>query len=236
MQRVITLEQFSGPLDALLAMVEEERLSINEISLSQIADQYIAQIKQAEEFSKEELAAFLVIAATLILIKSRSLLPHLTLTSKEEESIDELQQRLRVFQFFKMLAGHLNEFQRQRLRLVGREAYAGLQMVFMPPDGITVQHFSQALQALIHVLPMKEYLPSEIIEKAITLEEKIEEIRTRVERALYASFDDIKKHAKEKIEVIVAFLALLELVKQGALIFEQRELFGNIKLNKRFDG
>ena len=66
----------------------------------------------------------------------------------------------------------------------------------------------------------------------MSIEDKIKEIRTRVEEALYASFDDIKQHAKEKIEVIVAFLALLELVKQGALLFEQRELFGSIKLNR----
>ena len=88
MPREVTTERFSGPLDALLMMVEEKKLSINEISLSQIADQYIAQIKQAETLSKEELAMFLVIAATLILIKSRSLLPNLPLTAEEEESID----------------------------------------------------------------------------------------------------------------------------------------------------
>lgn len=233
MPRVITLEQFSGPLDALLAMVEEKKLSINEISLSQIADQYIAQTKQAEECSKEELAAFLVIAATLILIKSRSLLPNLALSPEEEENIDELQQRLRTFQFFKMLTKNLYELQRQRLRLVGREAYAGLQMMFLLPDGITAQHCASALQSLIAAFPIKERLPSETIEKAISIEEKIEEILMRVEKALYASFDDIKQHAKEKVEVIVAFLALLELVKQGALLFEQRELFGSIKLNKR---
>lgn len=233
MPRVITLEQFSGPLDALLVMVEEKKLSINEISLSQIADQYIAQTKQAEKCSKEELAAFLVIAATLILIKSRSLLPNLALSPEEEESIDELQRRLRTFQFFKMLTKNLYELQRQRLRLVGREAYAGLQMMFLPPDGITAQHCARALQSLIAALPTKERLPSETIEKAISIEEKIEEILMRVEKALYASFDDIKQHAKEKVEVIVAFLALLELVKQGALLFEQRELFGSIKLNKQ---
>ena len=213
-------------------MVEEQQLSINEISLSSVADQYIAQIKQAEEHSKEELAIFLVIAATLILIKSRSLLPNLALTAEEEENIDELQQRLRMFQFFKMLSGRLNELQRRRARLVGREAYTGLPMVFLPSHDLAPQHIAQALQALINALPMKDQLPSGVIEKVVSIEDKIKEIRTRVEEALYASFDDIKQHAKEKIEVIVAFLALLELVKQGALLFEQRELFGSIKLNR----
>ena len=232
MQREITLEQFSGPLDTLLMMVEENKLSINEISLSKVADQYVAQIKQAEALSKEELAVFLVIASTLILIKSRSLLPNLTLTTEEEEDIGELQERLRVFQFFKVLAGRLATLQRRHMHLVSREAYAGLQVVFLPPEGLTLHNFAKALEALVRSLPMKGNLPSKIIEKVISIEEKIKEIRMRVEDALYSSFDDIKKHTKEKAEVIVAFLALLELFKQGALLFEQRELFGSIKLHK----
>src|SRR3989338_1089512 len=233
MPREVTTERFSGPLYALLMMVEEKKLSINEISLSQIADQYIAQIKQAETLSKEELAMFLVIAATLILIKSRSLLPNLPLTAEEEESIDELRERLRTFQFFKILASHLATLQRRHMHLGSREAYAGLPMAFLPPEEIVPKHLASALAILIKALPTKENLPSKTIEKIISIEEKIVEISMRVESALYASFDDIKKHTKEKIEIIVAFLALLELVKQGALLFEQRELFGTIKLNKR---
>ena len=138
-----------------------------------------------------------------------------------------------MFQFFKVLAGRLATLQRRHMHLVSREAYAGLQVVFLPPEGLTLHNFAKALEALVLALPIKKNLPSKIIKKAISIEEKIKEIRMRVEDALYSSFDDIKKHTKEKAEVIVAFLALLELFKQGALLFEQRELFGIIKLNKR---
>ena len=119
------------------------------------------------------------------------------------------------------------------MHLGSREAYAGLPMAFLPTEEIVPKHLASALAILIKALPTKENLPSKTIEKIISIEEKIVEISMRVESALYASFDDIKKHTKEKIEIIVAFLALLELVKQGALLFEQRELFGTIKLNKR---
>src|SRR3989338_5944844 len=96
----LTLNNFSGPLGLLLNLVEEKKLSINEVSLAQVADQYIAYIKSAPALSKEELAQFIVVAATLILIKSRSLLPSLAI-SEEETDIKELETRLATYKFFK---------------------------------------------------------------------------------------------------------------------------------------
>lgn len=229
----LTLEKFSGPLDLLLNMVEEKQLSVNEISLAQITDQYIEYLKALEESSKEELASFLVIASTLMLIKSRSLLPSLKLTDEEEVDIRELEDRLKIYKFFKELSLKLGNLNKLNQHLFGREAYAGMSYFFSPPENINIQKLKKAILDVWEILPQKENLPEDIIERAISLEEKITELKERMEHSLsYIFAGKTKIKSEEKVEVIVGFLAMLELIKQGFLIFEQKRLFDNIEIKK----
>jgi len=229
----LTLEKFKGPLDLLLDMVEEKRLSINEISLSEVADQYIAYLKALEESSKEELASFLVIASTLMLIKSRSLLPSLKLTEEEEVDIKELEVRLKMYKFFKELSFGLGNIGKLGQHLFGREAYAGMSYFFSPPEKINAQDLKKAISDILEILPKANDLPEDIVERAVSLEEKMAELKERVERSFSHIFSGKAKiKNEEKVEVIVSFLAMLELIKQGFLIFEQKRLFDNIELKK----
>lgn len=234
-----TLEKFTGPLDLLLNLVEEQKLSINEISLAKIAEEYIKYLKSLEEMPKEELAAFLVIAATLMLIKSRSLIPNLKLSEEEEMDIKDLERRLKTYQFFKELSAHLRGFTKEKRHLFGREAYAGMSAVFFPPEGVTAEHLKKTLKDLLEFIPQKESLPEESIFKTVSLEDKMEELKERIERFMEFSFSARGGSAyggdekKDKLEVIVSFLAMLELIKQGFMIFEQKHLFGNIQLKKQ---
>ncbi len=84
---------FEGPLDTLLSLIEKRKLFINDISLAQVADDYIAYIKSLNEFPIADSSHFILIASTLVLIKSKSLLPDLNLTTEEQESIDDLEDR-----------------------------------------------------------------------------------------------------------------------------------------------
>ena len=95
------LEKFEGPLDILLNLIEKEKLSITEVSLAQIADQFLAYIDGNENINLEQLSGFLSVATRLILIKSRALLPILTFTEEEEESIQDLEEHLRLYQLFR---------------------------------------------------------------------------------------------------------------------------------------
>lgn len=228
----ITLEKFTGPLDILLSLVEEQKLAINEISLAGVAEQYIAYLKSLEEMLPGELAAFLVIASTLMLIKSRSLIPNLKLSEEEETDIKELEQRLKTFQFFKELAGHLRDLNQENRHLFGREAYSGMSAVFFPPESLTASILQKILGEIVESMPFKESLPEEEILKTVSLEDKMTELKERIENFMEFSFDEMKNGAKEKIEVIVGFLAMLELIKQGFLIFEQKRLFGSIQLKR----
>ena len=228
----ITLEKFSGPLETLLNLVEEQKLSIGEISLSRVAEQYIAYLKSLEDMPKEELAAFLVIASTLMLIKSRSLIPGIKLTEEEEGDIKELEMRLKTYKFFKELSAHLKDLNRANRHLFGREAYAGMSAVFFPPDGLVPTMLKRVLDEILQALPKKEVLPEESIFKIVSLEDRMAELKERLEGFMEFTFDEFKKQSKEKVDVIVSFLAMLELIKQGFMIFEQKKLFGSIELKK----
>jgi len=228
----LTLEKFSGPLELLLNLVEEQKLSINEISLSKIAEEYIKYLKSLEEMPKEELAAFLVIASTLMLIKSRSLIPNLKLSEEEEMDIKELERRLKTYQFFKALSRNIKDLTRQKRHLFGREAYAGMSAVFFPPDGLRVGNLGKILLEILETIPKKETLPEDAILKTVSLEDKMTELKERLEKFFEFSFDEMQKSTKERTEIIVSFLAMLELIKQGFMIFEQKHLFGSIQLKR----
>ncbi|MDP2668434.1 MAG: segregation/condensation protein A [bacterium] len=233
-----TLEKFSGPLDLLLSLVEEEKLSINEISLSKVAEEYIAYLKSLEEMPKDELAAFLVIASTLMLIKSRSLIPNLKLSDEEEIDIKDLERRLKTYKFFKKLGETLRGINKQGRHLFGREAYAGMQAVFFPPHDLTKETLSKIVVELLTAIPQKESLPEDTLKKAVSLEEKMGELKGRLEKMINVNFSALGGSAfggeggKDKIEIIVGFLAVLELVRQGFAIFEQKGIFANIEVKK----
>ena len=228
----LTLEKFSGPLGLLLNLVEEQKLSINEISLAEIAEKYIAYLKSLEEMPKDELAAFLVIASTLMLIKSRSLLPGVKLTEEEEMDIKELEQRLKTYQFFKKLSQHIRELNKQDKHLFGREAYVGMSAIFFSPEGLKIEDFKKIMDEILEAVPRAEKLLEGTLGKMISIEDKMAEIQERLNRMLALTFDELKNSAREKIEIIVSFLAMLELVKQGWLILDQQKLFGGIELKK----
>src|SRR3989338_6951217 len=128
---------FEGPLDTLLALIEKRKLFINDISLAQVADDYIAYVKGLENFPIADSSHFILIASTLVLIKSKSLLPTLTLSEEEEHNIENLENRLIEYQKYKALSRHLKErfnIHVEYLRLPSKEKI----VVFAPDESVTV--------------------------------------------------------------------------------------------------
>ena len=146
--------------------------------------------------------------------------------------IKELETRLKTFQFFNKLSAHLKELDKKDRHLFGREAYVGMRSVFFPPEGLTLAMLKKTLSEILEAIPQKEILPEESILKTVSLEDKMDELKKRLEKFMQFNFDEMKRQAKEKIEIIMSFLAMLELIKQGFMIFEQKKLFGNIELKK----
>lgn len=228
-------EKFEGPLDVLLELIQKKELSINEISLAKVTDEFIGYLKAMEAqggMSREQLAEFLVIASQLLLIKSRSLLPQFQATPEEEESIFELEQRLLEYQRVKELAQKLGEMSKGGPKSFSREAYSGKTPVFYPPKSLNISILANAFSKVLAAVPKIEKLVEEKLKKIISLEEKIEELQLALQEKVERAFSELISGAKEKVEIIVSFLALLELAKQKLISVEQRGLFKDITIRK----
>ncbi len=227
---------FEGPLDTLLSLIEKRKLFINDISLAQVADDYIEYVKGLENFPIADSAHFILIASTLVLIKSKSLLPTLTLSEEEEHSIDDLQARLREYQKYKELSRHLrNRFgiKVEYLRLPSKEKM----VVFTPDKNTSVSRIHEIIQSVLQQIPKKELVPKAVVKKIISLEETIESLTKRITESMKMSFKDFAGIGKaEKVNVIVSFLAMLELVKQGIIQVRQDKDFHDIEMETQTVG
>jgi segregation and condensation protein A len=226
----VKFETFEGPLDLLLDLIEKRKLFINDISLSKVADDYIAHIKQFEHFPMAESAHFILIASTLLLIKSKSLLPTLTLTEEEQMSIHDLEERLKIYKRIKELSLHVKERFGKEI-MFARQNAKNIAPVFTPDETMTPAGVFAAIKSVLQNLPKKELIPKAIVKKVISLEDMIQSLTERVTRNLKMSFKDFAKVGKEeKVTVIVSFLAMLELVKQGVIMVNQENKFGDIEM------
>lgn len=238
----ITTEKFQGPLGILLKLIEQEEMDITEIALAKIADEYLAYIETAGNIGPEEMADFLVIAAKLLFIKSKALLPYL-ISAEEEEEITELEGRLRMYKEFIEASVKIAE-------LIGAKKFLFSPLVlnknfrrfkvatpaFNAPSNLDSALLQEKFLALLGRLMVKEEkLDEKRLEPKISIDERIDHIRKLLAQKLRFSFSQFLKGAKSKTEVIVSFLAVLELAKQRELLFEQGELFSEIHVLFRDD-
>ena len=225
---------FEGPLDLLLSLVEKRKLFVNDLSLSKVADDFIAHINSIESFPIDESANFILTASTLLLIKSRSLLPTLDLTGEEEQSIEELQDRLKIYQDIK----HLSEYLKERFGvqvMFEKRGRGEIPVVFSPDQTVTAKGLFEAIERTLSKIPKKEILPKATVRKVISLEETILRLTKRVQNQLSMRFSDVYGKKKtmsreEKVDLVVGFLAVLELVKQGIVMVKQESIFEEIEI------
>ena len=229
----VKLNQFEGPLDLLLSLIEKRKMSVNDVSLSEISEKYMEYLKQLSDFPLEEAAGFAVVASTLMLIKSKSLMPSLELNEEEEQSIAELENRLKIYREIRRLSFHIKD-RFNKNPLFGREPFKGVKAGFIEPKSLTMEIILSAVKSIIERLPKPEKLHEVAVKKIVSLEEKIIELTERVRTKLEISFSELSlKDGKNiKIEIIVNFLAMLELAKQGIIMVSQSDSFGNIQMKK----
>lgn len=219
--------QFEGPLELLLTLIEKRRMHINDVALAAVADDFLAYARSHADFPLAESAQFALIAATLLLIKSRSLIPALALTEEEETNREELEQRLRILNRYRELSrGIAERFGKQMLFFPRERALAP---TFAPPKTLSLSALYGALRDVLLSLPQTETLPKVLVQKVLSLEEMIMSLSRRVESALQMSFKEFTRaHRGEKAAIIVSFLALLELVRQGIVAARQEGHGGEI--------
>lgn len=219
---------YEGPLELLLDLIEQRKLLVNDISLAAVTDDYVQHVKSQASFPMEAVANFIQIAATLLLIKSKSLIPDLTLTEEEQEDIQDLEERLKRYEQIREAARTLSRLFGRRVMLSRGERAP--EPMFAPSKDLSTEALAQALNEMLAAIEKKEKLPEVRVRPMITIEEMMGKLAERVQSAMTLSFKEFAGGVKEKVEVIVSFLALLELVKQGAIDASQHEAFADIRL------
>lgn len=229
----IKTQSFEGPLELLLELIEKKKLFINDISLAKVTDDFIEHIKQFTDIPMNESAHFILIASTLLLIKSKSLLPELNLTDEEESNIKDLETRLKIYKTIKEASVKINQifgahmiFEQSQMRKT--------EPIFTPDPEFTLNKALLLLKDLINRLPKNEKIPHKVIEKVMSLEEMINTLSSRITSHIRMSFKEFTKENREnRVHVIVSFLAMLELVKNGILHVQQEQTYGDIHMETK---
>ena len=229
----IQLDQFEGPLDLLLQLIEKNKLQITEISLAKVTDQYLDHIENSENLASDEVADFLLIASKLIYLKSKYLLPDFSIEG-EEDALD-LEKQLKIYRQYYEASKKINKmFVNKNKHSYTRTTSFKLAVSeeFIAPKNVDQ---ASMLEAFINVLSRIERvvnLPKVVIAKAISISEKIRHIKDIIKDKTNFSFYSLFKEKKDKTEVVVSFLAMLELVKQKEIEVYQGEMFGDLSINK----
>ena len=224
---------FEGPLDLLLDLIEKEKLDITDIALAQVADQFIAYLESSkEDITPSYLSSFILVAGKLILIKSKAILPMLELEKEEEEDIEELKLRLREYQKFKEISKEIKKLAERKEMFFSRQSYSGVKTVFCPPEKITTQDLKSAFESVLDKLPEIKILSQGNIKEVISIKDRINHIQNSLLQRIEVTFRDLTVGSKDRVEIVVTFLAMLELVRKNIVIIEQVEMFGDINIKK----
>lgn len=220
-------EHYQGPLEALLDMIEARKMSISDISLAEVCDAYLAYVGKLPSLPLGETSQFILVASTLLLLKSRTLLPSMDLTEEERESVDELERRLARLRVVRDAAKRLRkQWGIAPYRLPKR---APTRTPIFSPAEATLALLSTSIQKLVAVLPKPEALMEASVAPVLALEDVIVSVRKRLTSAFKTRFSELAQSG-DKNETIVYFLAILELVRSGTASVIQDKLFEDITI------
>jgi len=230
----VKINQFEGPLGLLLRLIEKDEMDVTEVSLARVADQFVEYIKKADNIDPEVMADFLVVAAKLLLAKSRALLPYLY--PEEEDDIEDLEKQLKMYKEFLEAAKRIDKMLHKKKFMFAREFNRKVVLTnvnsFSPPKKLQKEDMKDVFSALLERLRPVEKMEEKVIDSKVSIDDKILSIQEMVIRRIKISFSRVLKSAKNKTEVVVSFLAALELMRQREVVLTQESMFGEIYIRK----
>lgn len=225
----VTTPVYEGPLDLLLHLIERAELDITRLALAQVTDQYLEHLHLLQEQRADEVSAFLVIAARLVQIKSEVLLPRPpTRDRSEEDPGDALVRQLIIYKRFKDVANHLSQRELDGLRSYLRLAPAPRLDSVLDPGDISLADLLSVAQAIFIKTDDRQPLGDVVSPPKVTIREKIHHIAARLRKEQRISFASLFTYRPTIIEIIVTFLAMLELTKRRLVVVQQEALFSDI--------
>lgn len=236
----VTLEDFAGPIDALLSLIEKRKMPISDISLSQIADDYIRFVQTLQEKSLSDTTHFVFVASTLTLVKSKSLLPGLELSDEEEMDICDLKRRIALLQKYQSQGNTLKQHIDLGLKMF-RFHSSRKPIRFRPHENIQPQLLQKTLQLLLNEKPQVISKKKEVSMKiAVHIDDIMQSLQDRIQKKLKMNFQNFiqqksgssKNEKENKLYQVVGFLAMLELVRNGVMMVLQDDNFSAIEIEK----
>lgn len=248
MNYVLALENYQGPIDKLLELVQEKKLEITLVSIARVTDEFLAYFEKLKEAEREAemsgidamahadlkvvLSDFLVIVSRLVLMKSKVLIPDLEVSEEEEEEMKDLEWRLKLYQELKGAGFEIQKIWRADPYSFGREFLMNREVLFFPPGNLSVNDLSARMSILVGEL-QKFLIPVQNIKReTIQLKKKIEEVFQKVSEGV-SRFFDLGGERKSRTDLVVLFLAVLHLIKDQMVHVEQTSDFGEILIAKK---
>ncbi len=234
MEFTIKLDRFEGPYTKLLELIESRKLSITEISLVDVSEEYIAYIKTLDQKNITDISQFIVVASTLMLMKAKSLLPGVVYTEEEEKQVHDLEYKLELYALLANGSEKIKSIYGKQV-LYSRPHFKPKDLnVFVPDERITPQFLQSIVSLTLMSFVSPKALVKVAVEQALRIENVIESLLERVKTAHSVSFQSIAGGAATKEEqkkiLIVNFIALLELLRAGTLHANQETDGGEITI------
>lgn len=232
----IEIPVFNGPLDLLLHLIERQELDITAISLVSVTEQYLEQVETLKENKIEQLIDFIVIAARLVLIKSRALLPQTPIViegeEEEEDPAEALIRQLKMYKQFKVAAKWFGEREAAGLKTYLRVAPPPKIEAKLDMTGVTLEALLTAVKDAIARAEDREESVSIVQPRRITIEGQISKLRRWAKRDTGFEFKQLLSAESSRVEISITLLAVLELIKRREIQAQQEELFGPIFIEK----
>jgi len=228
----IQTDVFYGPLDLLLQLIENQELDISQLSLANVTDQFLQHINRIENRDPVEVSAFLVIAAQLLLIKSKILLPKPSIELEEggDDPGEELVKRLIVYKKFKEISQWLKDREAKKLRSHIRLSPSPDTIEKLDLSTISLNGLTQLVLDLLSQKVVFDNINNIVTISTVTIRQRINKIIKLLNEKKKVHFSELISIYPDRLQIVITFLALLELVKNHLLVASQENTFADISL------
>jgi len=232
----VKTNNFSGAMEKLLELIEEKKMDITTVNLSEVTGDFLAHLSRLKKLEdsgeniERLIADFIVVAARLILIKSKTLLPELKLSEEDEAEMKDFELRLRVYKEMREAAKLFSDLWQRKERGFARELFLNRPAIFHPSKQLKAEELFLILKQVVEGIKTEIKEEKREKSKMVTIEEKMSEMLLKVKEGL-VSFLKMSK-GRGKSEVVALFLAILHLIRDRLIIAEQSDNFSDVIIKK----
>jgi len=235
MTHTVQTEKFKGPISVLYEMIESRKMSVSEFSLVSITEDFIKYVQSLEQIEHEEVTHFISIASILILLKSKTLIPELELTEDEGRDIQILENQIKCFEILKGRTKVLRDVWGKNILLLGSLPHKGEENIFVPSPSMDLGYFHAYIESrLEEIVPHVDEKKEVRVYKTLKIEDALSHVRSIIKRIKNLNFKNLGEQGDERLRennkrnIVILFLAVLELVKIGEIDVVQTENFSDI--------